>query len=162
MRSFADIAKRHEYDVLPNECTTWFPVGAKIPSRRIGDFCSPPRIEWCIHWAKPHTHVVLFLYHSFCENIGIFGNLTVLDKGKLSLRMLQLAEPNSSLWWRHNVYSWRHNGVCLHTRGQVLWTFHPFKQYPNHLCILIQDSHVFLSGKTMWDWLDRYFWNCGI
>ena len=45
---------------------------------------------------------------------------------------------NVSLWWRHNLYLWRHNGARRHARAKHL--IHVGKLHPNHSRILIQES----------------------
>ena len=56
-----------------------------------------------------------------------------------------------SLWWRHNIYLWRHNGARRRAR-QTLRIFHVGKLHPNHSCILIQESfwitiHLYLVKR---------------
>ena len=56
-----------------------------------------------------------------------------------------------SLWWRHNIYLWRHNGARRHAR-ETLRIFHVGKLHPNDSCILIQESfwitiHVYLVNN---------------
>ena len=115
----APIAKPRGCDVLPNDCTTRFVVGAKIPTSKAGWFLPSPWTELCIHSAKRHTRVSLLLSHTlFVKILAFFRNVTVSDRRKWSLGTTALVQLNLSLWWRHNVYLWRHNGARRHARGK--------------------------------------------
>ena len=59
-----------------------------------------------------------------------------------------------SLWWRHNIYLWRHNGARC-------WKIAP-KPFVYTDPKIILTYHNFLFGKTIWDWIERYFLNSGI
>ena len=71
-----------------------------------------------IQLVKPHAHMVLLLSCTLFGKILVYRSRTVLDKSKLSLRTPALAQLNPSLWWRHNVYLWRHNSARHHLRSR--------------------------------------------
>ena len=46
---------------------------------------------------------------------------------------------NVSLWWRHNIYLWRHNGVRRHARAKH-YEYFIGKLHPNRSWTLIQET----------------------
>ena len=56
-----------------------------------------------------------FIPHFIFVTICIFLSLTIKTKRILRRTSTQL---NLSLWWRHNIYLWRHNGARRHARAK--------------------------------------------
>ena len=131
------IAKLHGCDVLPYNCTTTFAVDANAEG-----FLPPPPTEWCIHKAKHHAHVVLLLSQIFFVNILAFFKLLRFftranDASARSAKHVVIVTPQRLL-----VTSWLCSSPCALVYIDLRFIF---------ICC------IFLSGKTMWDWIDRCF-----
>ena len=101
-----------------------------------------PIADQVVHSLGKTSHPCGFAFvpHFIYEDAGISRSLVVLD-----------------------VYLWCHNGArhqaCI-TNISSLKTVPTKLVYMNQRFIFV--CCTFISRKTVWNWIDWYFWNCGI
>ena len=86
--------------------------GRSVPHRA-------PRGEWIAQYRPAMS----FGFYStlYLRNHLYFWSLTVLEKSKRihwTWRQIASTRLNLSLWWRHNIYLWRHNSASRHARAK--------------------------------------------
>ena len=91
-------------------------VGAKSRDRSSGDFApTADRVDQLRNTGRPYRFA--FIPHFICANFLFFWSLKVHQKNKrrhVSPRKSASIQLNLSLWWRHSIYVWRHNGARRH------------------------------------------------